>query len=233
VRQEPYGWVVKGKLGVLYRNRNCAGLGCYKETINSLLGAKNYMDTFKLIVDLLASCAAFVAIVAALTAWYRSARKPLVIDRLVIHKKTDKNTFILKLKNRKDYPVTIKRIDCHTRRHFTVQQKPGEPPEYQDLLNLADRILSDNSETHLAANAHTDVRIKTGPVTDSHSKLLFSFDTSHGFHQLWCSNILIVPIGVAETYTLDYERDFHSRIQARLFYAWAKFRNAIGWRIKQ
>lgn len=191
------------------------------------------MDTFKLIVDLLASGAAFVAIVAALTAWYRSARKLLAIDRLIIHKKTGESIFILILKNRKEYPVIIKRIDCYTRRQFTVQQKPGEPPEYEELLNSADQIFSDNSEAHLAANAHTDLRIKTRPITDSHSKLLFLFDTSHGFHQLWCGNILVVPIGAVETYTLDYKRDFHSRIQARPFYTWAKFRNAIGWRIKQ
>ena len=190
------------------------------------------MYTFKLIVDLLASGAAFIAIVATLTAWYRSAREPLAIDRLVIHKKTNESTFILILENRKDYPVTIKRIDCHTRRDIRVQQKPGEPPEYQDALNSADQIFRDNSETHLPANAHTDIRIKAGPITN-YSKLLFSFDTSHGSHQLWCSNILIVPMGIAETYTLDYKKDFHSRVRARLFYAWAKFRNAIGWRIKQ
>lgn len=197
----------------------------------SLVSREDYMHRFKLIVDLLASVAAFIAIIATLTAWYRSARKPLAIDRLVIHKKTNESTFILILENQKDYPVTVKQIDCHTRRHLRVQQKPEEPPEYQDALNLEDRIFRDNSETQLAANAHTDIRIKAAPITDSYTKLLFSFDTSHGSHQLWCRNILIVPIGVAETYTLDYKRDFQSRIQARLFYTWAKFRNAIGWRI--
>lgn len=190
------------------------------------------MNTFKLILDLLTSVAALVAIVATLAAWYRSARKPIAIDRLVIHKKNDESTFILILKNRKDYPVTIKRIDCYTRRHFIVTKKSSEPPEYQESLNLAERVMHDQSEFQLLANAHTDKRIKADPIEGSYSKLLFSLDTSHGFHQLWCNNILIVPMGVGETYELDYERDFHSKIQARLFYAWAVFRNSIGWKIK-
>lgn len=190
------------------------------------------MDTFKLILDLLTSGASLVAIIAALVQWYRSARKPLAIERLVIHKQEDESTFILVLKNRKDYPITVNSIDCHTQRHLTVQKRSSEPPEYRESLNTTDQILVYRSEVQLPANAHTDVRIKTAPISDGYSRLLFSLDTSHGFHQLWCGNILIVPIGVVETYTLDYKREFRSRIRARIFYAWAVFRNSIGWRIK-
>jgi hypothetical protein len=39
-RQEPCGRVAKGRLGVLYRNHNFAGQGCYRETIYSLLVGK-------------------------------------------------------------------------------------------------------------------------------------------------------------------------------------------------
>jgi hypothetical protein len=73
------------------------------------------LENFKLIVDTLASLAAFVAIITVLASWYRSIRKPLVIQRIVVHRKKDKTTFILIIKNVKDYPVEIKKLEGYNK----------------------------------------------------------------------------------------------------------------------
>ncbi|OOZ38902.1 hypothetical protein BOW52_07920 [Solemya elarraichensis gill symbiont] len=88
------------------------------------LAERDEVDAFKFIIDPLTAAASLVAIVVALASWYRSARKPLAIDRLVIHQKADKSTFILSMRNRKDYPIIIKQTQCYTRRYFTVQKNP-------------------------------------------------------------------------------------------------------------
>jgi len=184
-------------------------------------------ENFGAIVDILASLASLVAIVVALIAWYRSARDPLRIERVVLHIKQNESTFILVVKNRKSYPVTIKSLSCYTKLLIEVRKNSNEPTEYQELLNLADRIFDSSNAFTIDANGHTDIRFDVSPVAGSYEKFLFSMHTSHGYHRLWCKNILEVQFGAGQMRQLDYRRDFESRTRARLFYYWAKFRENI------
>lgn len=96
---------------------------------------------FKVIVDTLASLAAFVAILSVLFGWYSSARKPLSISRVVVHKKDDGLTYIIVTKNRKSYPVETKRIDCFSKKSFEIEERVGESPNTSRSY-LADMLCS-------------------------------------------------------------------------------------------
>lgn len=182
------------------------------------------MERYKLIVDMLASIAALVAIITVLISWYRSARKPLVIDRLVVHAKNNETTFILIVKNIKDHPVDIKQIECYQRKNYTVKKKTGQRAEYFEGLPHSAKIFCSNESRQIAANGLEDVRICLDRKVRIPSKLLFLMKTSHGYQEIWCSDILIVPIGQSEAYTLEYNRDFESKLQAKAMYWFLKFK---------
>ena len=176
------------------------------------------MELFKVIVDTLASVASIIAIVSVLVSWYRSARKPLVVESLVIHQKQQETTFILRVRNVKDYPVEIKRIDCYRRKKYTVQKKTGQKPEYFEGLPLAERIFTAENAWCVAANGHTDIRVPLNSEVEIPPKILFFMETSHGFHELWCSDLTIVPIGKVEVYDLEYKYNPTSRAHAKARY---------------
>ena len=109
---------------------------------------------------MLASLASVVAIVTVLISWYRSARKALRIERVVIHRKPTESTYILVVKNRKDYPVEIKSTDCYTRKIYNIEKKLNQKPEYSALLNLSDNLFRNSDKFIIGANGNTDIRIK-------------------------------------------------------------------------
>ncbi|HEX7061541.1 MAG TPA: hypothetical protein VF200_06190 [Woeseiaceae bacterium] len=182
------------------------------------------LEKFKIAVDILASLSAIVAIVSAMTSWYRSARRPLKIVRTVIHKKNDKATFILVVKNVKPHPVVIRRTDCYRRKKYEVQKKHGGKPEYSELFPVSERIFDSKEIFEIAANGHTDIRISDVSWSDIPAKLLFLLETSHGYHELWCKELMIVEIGKAEVYSLEYTHDFESKWRAKVVYYWKRLK---------
>lgn len=147
------------------------------------------MEEAKIIFDVLASVASVVAIVTVLVGWYRSSRRALAIDRVVIHRKSPESTYILIVRNRKDYPVEIKTTNCYTRISYNIEKKGNQKPEFSKLLNLEDSIFRDKTKITIGPTGNTDIRIK-GPSIDGRinkiKKLLFSINTSHGYHEVWC-----------------------------------------------
>lgn len=175
---------------------------------------------YKIIADTLASFASFVAIVSVMVGWYRSARKPLKITRVVVHRKKDETTFILVVKNVKPYPVTIKRVDCYRRKKYEVQKKSEGRPEYSALYPGSEILFTNVQEFEIAANGHTDIRITVASNIDAPEKFLFLLETSHGHHELWCKHISIVEIGKVDVYDLEYRLDYNSKYRAKAMYYW-------------
>lgn len=175
---------------------------------------------FKVLVDTLASVASVIAIVSVLVGWYRSARKPLKIIRVVVHRKKDEMTFILITKNRQAYRVTTKRIDCYKRKIFEVKKKTGGKPEYSERLSSREMLFMGRAEFEVPANANTDIRINVTGSANIPDRLLFSIETSHGYHELWCDDITVVDIGNSEAYSVDYQEEYHSKVVAKLIFYW-------------
>ena len=182
---------------------------------------------FKVLVDTIASVASIVAIVSVLVGWYRSARTPLKIVRVVVHRKNDGTTFFLITKNRQAYPVTTKRIDCYKRRIFTVEKKTGGKPEYYERLSIRDALFTESIEVQVPASADTDLRIETQKMEDIPSRLLFSIDTSHGYHELWCDDITVVDIGKVEVYSVAYKYECESKLAAKFMYGRSVLRELV------
>ena len=175
---------------------------------------------FKVLVDTLASVASIVAIVSVLVGWYHSARKPLKIVRVVVHQKKDRTTFILIMKNRQAYPVTTKRIDCYKRKIFEVQKKVGGRPEYSERLSSREALFMQTTGLEVPGSANTDLQIEVDRVVDIPGRLLFSIETSHGYHELWCSDVIVVDVGKATAYSVDYIHEYNSKVAAKFMYRW-------------
>lgn len=176
------------------------------------------MELFKFIVDILTSLASIVAIVSVLISWYRDTRRPLTIRRVVVHRKKDETTFILLVKNVKDYPVTIKRTDCYKRKKFQVQKKQGGKLEYSEVFPSSERVFTSTEVFEIPPIGHTDIRIKMEDATNVPSQLLFCIESSHGYHELRCRDIVVVEIGTVDFYRLEYKKEYSSKWFAKIMY---------------
>lgn len=173
--------------------------------------------------DILASGAAFVAIVVAMYGWYQSARRPLNIARIVVHQKDSESNFIIVVRNVKPYPVKIKAVDCYKRKRYQVQKKIGGKPEYDELFPVKDQLFRDRADCEVSAKGHANVCVSIGPQSDIPSKLLFLLDTSHGYQELWCKEITVIEIGQVEVYGVEYKHDFIYKLPAKMCYVWKRF----------
>ncbi|MBL4713968.1 MAG: hypothetical protein JKY64_05540 [Alcanivorax sp.] len=177
---------------------------------------------FKVIVDTLASLAAFVAILSVLFGWYSSARKPLSISRVVVHKKDDGLTYIIVTKNRKSYPVETKRIDCFSKKSFEIEQRAGGKPEYIEKLSSRYAVFSSKASFEVPAKGIVDIRIEVGGQTNISDRLIFSIDTTHGYHEISCNNTTVVEIGIAEVYSVEFKKEYGSKSRAKMVYCWRR-----------
>jgi len=180
------------------------------------------MTQFKNIIDILSSLASLIAIIGVLVSWYRSSQKPLKIERVVIHKKENESTYILVVKNRKNYPVEIKSISCYRNPIYQIQKKNNQRTEYSKLLSLSDSCFSSSEHFEISANGHTDIRIKVATYREQAHRLLFSINTSHGYHEIWCKDILEVNIGKTEVFGLEYRHEYQSKYRAKIHYYWLR-----------
>ena len=175
---------------------------------------------FKVVVDTLASLAALIAILSVMVGWYSSARKPLSISRVVVHKKDSGLTYILVTKNRKSYPVETKRIDCFSKKIFEVEQREGGKPEYAERLSSRYAVFSSKPFFEVPAKGNIDIRIEVSGQVEIPDRLIFSIDTTHGYHELSCNDITVVEIGKTEVYSVDFKKEFDSKSHAKLSYYW-------------
>ena len=175
------------------------------------------------------STASFVAIVLALGAWLRSARKALKIDRVVIHRKDKECTHILVIKNRKEYPVSIKSTNCYTKHTYNIKKSPNQKPEFSSLLNLKDNLFGDSNIFEIGPNGHTDIKIKGPHFTGSCKKLLYSMHTSHGYHEIWCKDITVLEMGSSQTVEIDYTLDYSNKYKALVVYYWKTLLSKFPW----
>jgi hypothetical protein len=182
---------------------------------------------FKVLVDILASLSSTIAILSVVAVWCQSIRKPLKIISAYIHKQNDKTKFILVVKNVKNYPVTIKRTQCFRRKEYEVQKKCGGKPEYSELFLGSEMIFTNKEMFKIAANGHTDIRIDGVTMVDSPAKLLFLLYTSHGYHELWCKEVVFVDMEKVDVYSLEYKQDFDSKWSAKAWYYWKQITNGI------
>ena len=164
------------------------------------------------------SFASFVAISAALYGWYRSTRKALSIDRVVIHRDQSSCNYIIIVKNRKPYPVTIKSINCYTKPTFNIKKQTNQKPEYSALLSLNNSLFRDQHRFDIAPSGHTDIKINGSHFTGDLEKILFSMHTSHGYHEVGCKDVLIVEVGSQNTVQIDYTHDYESKIIAKVMF---------------
>ncbi|EJB8572641.1 hypothetical protein RG677_002597 [Vibrio parahaemolyticus] len=179
------------------------------------------MENYKYIVDALSSTAAFIAILTVLISWYKNAQPALRIERVVVHKRQSHSDYIIVVRNRKSYPVTINSISCYKKLSYMVEKENGQPPEYREALSESDRVFSKNEVLEFAANGHTDIRIKGGVVTEDISKLLFSAQTSHGYHRQVCKDILTVNMtGKTKVMGMEVMFNTESKLKAKVKYAW-------------
>lgn len=177
---------------------------------------------FKVVLDILASLAALVAILSVLVGWYNSARKPLSISRVVVHKKDDGLTYILVTKNRKSYPVETRRIDCFSQKTFEIEQRVGEKPEYVEKLSSRYAVFSSNASFEVPAKGNVDVRIEVDGQTDISDHLIFSIDTTHGYHEISCKDITVVEIGKTVIYSAEFKKEYDSKSRAKMVYFWRR-----------
>lgn len=177
---------------------------------------------FKVVLDTLASLAALVAILSVLVGWYSSARKPLSISRVVVHKKGDGLTYIIVTKNRKSYPVETRRIDCFSKKTYEIEQRVGEKPEYVEKLSSRYAVFSSKASFEVPAKGNVDIRIEVNGQTEIPDRLVFSIDTTHGYHEVSCNDITVVEIGKTVVYSVEFKKEYGSRVRAKMVYFWRK-----------
>lgn len=183
------------------------------------------MNAYQTIVDNLTALASLIAILTVLFSWRQSARLPLLIEKLIIHQKDVSTTYFLVIKNRKPYPVEIKSIGCYNKPKYKVEKKAGQPPEFLSLLSSSDLRFHSNEVFEIGANGHTDIRISDGAADSFPEKLLFSIDTSHGYHQIWCKSILVVPMKLersARAQKIESTYSYQNKMGAKIRYYWLK-----------
>jgi len=184
------------------------------------------MADYKYVVDALSSTAALIAIITVLWSWFKNSQMPLKIERLVVHNKASESTYIIVIKNSKTYPVNIKSSACYTKSSYKVEKKNNQKPEYMDTLSLSDNLFINNDSFEIGANGHTDIRIVGQHLNTDITKLLFTIQTSHGYHQVWCSNIITVDMtGKIQCFGMEKMYDFDSKFKARRKYYWLKLVN--------
>jgi hypothetical protein len=184
------------------------------------------MENYKYVVDALSSSAAFIAILTVLVSWFRNAQSALKIERVVVHTRQTSSDYIIVIKNRKPYPVTISSASCHTKASYKVEKQNNQPPEYRETLSLMNQVFMNDSVFEIAANGHTDIKIKGGVVKGDISKLLFSMQTSHGYHQQVCKKIVTVNItGKTQVLGMEVMYDTDTKLKAQAKYLWLSLCN--------
>lgn len=148
------------------------------------------MENFKLLVDILSSIASFVAIATVLYALYASKKCPIEIPEVIVSKSDNDNfRFIVKIKNSKPYPVTIKSITCYRKITHRVEKRKMERPRIRSVFDLSDRIFTNRDEFIVSELGEQPLIIKTKIDHPPGKSLTFLTDSTHGFITIKCKHI--------------------------------------------
>lgn len=169
-------------------------------------------------VDITSSLASLVAIFAAMIGWYLSARRPLKVTGVVVHRSANDLTFIVVVKNRKDYPVVVSEIDCYSQKTYEVRKKRGMKPVRNVYFPGSHQIFRHRQSHEVLPNGHTDLRATRQGVLPIPKRLLLLMKTSHGYQELWCRRIQVVDIGKVTLTSLEGKYEYASAWRARLRY---------------
>lgn len=182
--------------------------------------------SFLIVVDILASAAAIVAIGTALFGWWRASRAPLTVKRVVVHQGSASTVFILIVKNVRPFPVVVSEIDCYTRKKYTVQRRDGGRPEYSVVLSSQHSVFTFRQSAEILPGGITDIRVPLPGTVAAPAALLFLMRTSHGYQELWCRDVETAQLGVAKTYRVTFRESYETLLRARLVYLW----QLLAWR---
>jgi len=154
-------------------------------------------------------------------------RNPLKVSRVVVKKYPDEegksDKYYIVINNRKPYPVTINSVVCYEHRMYKVELVKSEMlPTVTPELQVDKKLIKTICKFEISANGQSVVEAYDGKVSTflknyiKVKRLLFAVNTSHGYYELWCSNIVVEKMGVGEMYSVDYYEDFESKLGAEI-----------------
>lgn len=139
---------------------------------------------------MLSSIASFVAIATVLYSWYSSKKNPIEIPEVIVSKYSeDTFRFIIKIKNRKPYPVIVKSMTCYKRKTHRVEKKRMERPRITSVFDTRDRILTTPNESPVSELGERLLDINVKIDLSQLKTLIFLAYTSHGFLTIKCNNV--------------------------------------------
>ena len=204
-----------------------------RRLMQALAPLRRDMSITKEIVDTLSAAASFIAISTVLYNWYRSSLKPLSIEKITILRRKEFDTYIVTLKNRKDFPVDINKISCYQEKTFRVEKSRDKDLELQTALS-SDHLLyhgytlehhnhssNQTSDFSVEPKGQRQIRINLEVAREKQSdKYLHILHTTHGVQELWCKNVEIIPINDdVELSVLEYKFESNSEFKAKsVFY---------------
>jgi len=165
------------------------------------------MNNFKLIVDILASLAALVAILTVLVSWWYSRLPPLIVSQMVISRSGSKHQVFVRLQNRRQYPVKILSLDCYRDKKFNVRGNGSEKPTLFPSVNVGDKVLS-YEELNVVEFGESTFNTETNAENLDIKKFYFSVRTSHGRMDLVCNNVAYFEKQIT---TVDPSTDYYTR----------------------
>lgn len=185
------------------------------------------MEKFKISVDILSSIASFVAIATVLYAWYSSKKSPIEIPEAIVSRSgEDAFRFIIKLKNKKPYPVIIKSMTCYKRKTHRVEKKRMERPQTMAVFDLRDRIFSISNETPVSELGENRIDINVRANLPPLKSLIFLVDTSHGFLTIKCKNVKYFST-VTEVFSPEFMISKDSKVSSWPIYIRGHLAHAI------
>ncbi|PTP90349.1 hypothetical protein [Vibrio splendidus] len=167
------------------------------------------MSNFKLIVDVLASLAALVAILTVLFSWWYSRLPPLIVSQMVISRTGNKHRIFVRLQNRRQYPVKILSLDCFRDKKFNVRGNGNEKPTLFPSVNVGDKVLS-YGELHVVERGEIIFETETNVENLDIGKFYFSIRTLHGRMDLVCNNVAYFE---KQIITVDPKSNYYTKIR--------------------
>ena len=176
------------------------------------------MSNFKLIVDILASLAALVAILTVLGSWWHSRLPPLIVSQMVISRVGSKHRIFVRLQNRRQYPVKILSLDCYRDRKFNVRGNRNEKPTLFPSVSVGDKVLS-YKELDIVEFGESIFDTETSVENLDIDRFYFSVRTLHGRMDLVCNNVVYIAKQIT---TIDPSVDYYTENRSIAYVLYAK-----------
>jgi hypothetical protein len=178
---------------------------------------------FKAVVDTLSSIASILAIFTVMIAWFRTARKALKIHHVVYYKHQDQLAYIVRFKNIKSYPVTIKYTRCYTNRSFTIEIPSSLPPNFSSGFHPFNVAIMDSNEHVIEPFGSTEITYISKCKPSKIRHLIFDLGTSHGDMFIKCNKVNYFEMDATVTVNENINKKvFVNKYKAIFYYYWQK-----------